>query len=105
MTSTPGSEPTYGGAPERDAATPAGRPSGGANAAPGRDTRTHHGWVNSGDGWLVAALGQGAWLANYAQQPLLWIVPGLGVLMPWLAYASWHGYRETLDAGAWPALD
>ena len=30
---------------------------------------------------------------------------GLGVLMPWLAYASWHGYRETLDAGAWPALD
>lgn len=35
MTSTPGSEPTYGGAPERDAATPAGRPSGGASAAPG----------------------------------------------------------------------
>ena len=35
MTSTPGSEPTYGGAAERDAATPAGRPSGGASAAPG----------------------------------------------------------------------
>jgi uncharacterized membrane protein len=30
---------------------------------------------------------------------------GLGVLMPWLAYASWHGYRETLDAAAWPALE
>ncbi len=30
---------------------------------------------------------------------------GLGLLMPWLAYAAWHGYRETLDAGAWPALD
>lgn len=30
---------------------------------------------------------------------------GLGILMPWLAYASWHGYRETLDASAWPALD
>ena len=29
----------------------------------------------------------------------------LGVLMPWLAYASWHGYRETLDAAAWPALE
>lgn len=29
---------------------------------------------------------------------------GLGVLMPWLAYASWHGYRETLDAAGWPSL-
>jgi uncharacterized membrane protein len=27
---------------------------------------------------------------------------GLGVLMPWLAYAAWHGYRETLDASSWP---
>jgi hypothetical protein len=25
--------------------------------------------------------------------------------MPWLAYASWHAYRETLDASGWPALD
>ncbi len=30
---------------------------------------------------------------------------GLGILMPWLAYATWHGYRETLDASEWPALD
>jgi uncharacterized membrane protein len=30
---------------------------------------------------------------------------GLGLLMPWLAYAAWHGYRETLDPRAWPALD
>ena len=30
---------------------------------------------------------------------------GLGLLMPWLAYASWHAYRETLDASAWPALE
>lgn len=29
---------------------------------------------------------------------------GLVVVMPWLAYASWHAYRETLDASAWPAL-
>jgi len=29
---------------------------------------------------------------------------GLGLLMPWLAYASWHAYRETLDASSWPAL-
>jgi uncharacterized membrane protein len=30
---------------------------------------------------------------------------GLAVLMPWLAYASWHAYRETLDTSSWPALD
>ena len=29
---------------------------------------------------------------------------GLGIVMPWLAYASWHAYRETLDAQGWPAL-
>lgn len=29
---------------------------------------------------------------------------GLGLVMPWLAYASWHAYRETLRADAWPAL-
>lgn len=30
---------------------------------------------------------------------------GLSVVMPWLAYAAWHAYRETLDASAWPRLD
>lgn len=30
---------------------------------------------------------------------------GLVVVMPWLAYASWHAYRETLDGSAWPRLD
>lgn len=30
---------------------------------------------------------------------------GLAVVMPWLAYATWHGYRETLDTGAWPSLE
>ncbi|MEZ5514726.1 MAG: DUF2189 domain-containing protein [Steroidobacteraceae bacterium] len=30
---------------------------------------------------------------------------GLVVIMPWLAYAAWHGYRETLDASAWPPLE
>lgn len=30
---------------------------------------------------------------------------GLAVVMPWLAYATWHAYRETLDASAWPPLD
>ena len=30
---------------------------------------------------------------------------GFIVLMPWLAYAAWHGYREVVDAGEWPARD
>lgn len=30
---------------------------------------------------------------------------GLGVVMPWLAYAAWHAYRETLNAQAWPELE
>lgn len=30
---------------------------------------------------------------------------GFAVLMPWLAYATWHAYRETLDPGDWPQLD
>ena len=29
---------------------------------------------------------------------------GLGLVMPWLAYASWHAYRETLQVDAWPLL-
>ena len=29
---------------------------------------------------------------------------GFALVMPWLAYASWHAYRETLDATAWPRL-
>lgn len=30
------------------------------------------------------------------------LLAGLGLLMPWLAYAAWHSYRETLDASSWP---
>lgn len=29
---------------------------------------------------------------------------GLGLVLPWLAYASFHAYRETLDPGDWPRL-
>lgn len=28
---------------------------------------------------------------------------GLAVTMPWIGHATWHGYRETIDASAWPA--
>lgn len=27
---------------------------------------------------------------------------GLGLVMPWLGYATYHAYRETLDADSWP---
>ncbi|RAP56147.1 DUF2189 domain-containing protein [Oleiagrimonas sp. MCCC 1A03011] len=30
-------------------------------------------------------------------------VVGLGLVMPWLAYATWHAARDTLDASDWPA--
>jgi len=29
---------------------------------------------------------------------------GLIVVMPWLAYSSWHAYLETLDSSSWPEL-
>jgi uncharacterized membrane protein len=29
---------------------------------------------------------------------------GLIVVIPWLAYATWHGYRATLDVSDWPTL-
>ena len=29
---------------------------------------------------------------------------GLIVVIPWLAYATWHGYREALDVTDWPVL-
>jgi len=30
---------------------------------------------------------------------------GLAVTIPLLGHATWHGYRETIDASAWPAHD
>ena len=29
---------------------------------------------------------------------------GLIVIIPWLAYATWHGYRDGLDVSGWPVL-
>jgi uncharacterized membrane protein len=28
---------------------------------------------------------------------------GLGVLMPVIGYATWHGYRDTTQAADWPS--
>jgi uncharacterized membrane protein len=33
---------------------------------------------------------------------LAWIMAGLGLTLPLIGHATWHGYRETIDAGAWP---
>jgi len=29
---------------------------------------------------------------------------GLIVIIPWLAYATWHAYRAALDVSGWPTL-
>ena len=29
---------------------------------------------------------------------------GFAVIIPWLGYATWHGYRETLDVSGWNTL-
>jgi len=29
---------------------------------------------------------------------------GLIIIIPWLAYATWHGYRAALDVSEWPTL-
>jgi uncharacterized membrane protein len=33
---------------------------------------------------------------------LAWIMVALGVTLPLIGHATWHGYRETVDASAWP---
>ena len=33
---------------------------------------------------------------------LAWIMAGLGLTLPLIGHATWHAYRETIDAGAWP---
>ncbi len=30
---------------------------------------------------------------------------GLVIVIPWLAFATWHGYRRALDCSHWPVLD
>jgi len=30
---------------------------------------------------------------------------GLAVTIPVIGHATWHAYRETIDASAWPASD
>ena len=46
----------------------------------------------------------GALIAALTLLAFATLLIGLAIVMPWLAYAAWHGYRETLDASSWPAL-
>ena len=41
-----------------------------------------------------------AMLAGFATALL-----GLAITMPLIGHASWHAYRETIDASAWPLQD
>ncbi len=34
---------------------------------------------------------------------LAWIMVALGVTLPLIGHATWHAYRETIDAAAWPS--
>ena len=35
----------------------------------------------------------------------MWIMAGLGITLPLIGHATWHAYRDTIDAGAWPVND
>jgi uncharacterized membrane protein len=52
-----------------------------------------------------AALTWAALIAGLTGLGLATAFVGLGLVMPWLAYATWHAYREALDPGDWPLLD
>lgn len=45
-----------------------------------------------------------SWIALMTLIGFATVFVGLGLLMPWLAYAAWHSYRETLDSSTWPRL-
>jgi uncharacterized membrane protein len=36
---------------------------------------------------------------------LAWIMLALGITLPLIGHATWHAYREAIDAGAWPRQD
>ena len=47
------------------------------------------------------------WAALVCSMTLIgFLTAGLGliIIIPWLAYATWHGYREVLDVSEWPRI-
>ena len=54
---------------------------------------------------IVLAVTPGFALLFIGQQRgggLAWIMIGLGITLPLIGHATWHGYRATVDAGQWP---
>jgi uncharacterized membrane protein len=54
---------------------------------------------------IVAAVAPGFALLLVARDggaPFAWIMVALGVTLPLIGHATWHAYRQTVDAGAWP---
>jgi uncharacterized membrane protein len=43
-------------------------------------------------------------IAGLTALGLLTAFLGLVIIMPWLAYATWHAYRDTLQPDNWPEL-
>lgn len=52
----------------------------------------------------AAALVWGVVIAMLIALGVLFGLVGLLVVMPWLAYATWHGYQAALDPSPWPRL-
>ena len=44
----------------------------------------------------TAAVAEGAWLANFKAQPVLWLLPALGLLLPLIAAVGMRARREWL---------
>ena len=42
----------------------------------------------------TAAVAEGAWLANFKAQPVLWLLPALGLLLPLIATVGMRARRE-----------
>jgi uncharacterized membrane protein len=54
---------------------------------------------------IVVAVAPGFALLFIGQQRgggLAWVMVALGLTLPLIGHATWHGYRATVDAGQWP---
>jgi uncharacterized membrane protein len=54
---------------------------------------------------IVLAVAPGFALLFIGQQTgggLAWVMTGLGLTLPLIGHATWHGYRATVDAAQWP---
>jgi len=54
---------------------------------------------------IVAAIAPGFALLFIGRDhggSLAWIMAGLGLTLPLAGHATWHAYRDTVDASAWP---